>query len=150
MYDIIDSEVQRKKKSKMRLVFDPIIFTLFILIISIIIATIVYYMFFILPSIFINFDTLVSKTIPNELQFYHSLFEQHNQTMYQIETSLLKYLDRSEIILNNHTLSTINHIINNSEEITSSLNITLIQNNLNDIVNTLNRILPHISSGINK
>ena len=144
MYDIIDVEVKRKKPQKMRLVFDPIIFTLFILIICIITTTIVYYMFFVLPAIFINFDTLVSKTIPNELQFYHSLFEQHNQTIYQIETHLLNYLNRSEIILNNHTLSTINHIINNSEEITSSLNITLIQNNLNDIVNTLNQLLPHI------
>lgn len=127
-----------------RIIFDPFVFTLLLLIFITIIVISIYYLIIILPHVIMNFNNLIENTIPNELVYYHSLLQQHNQTLVQMENKLLSYLNVSHIIINPDTFHTANHIIGNMDRITSTLNATQIQNNLEDIVNTLNRIIPHL------
>jgi hypothetical protein len=137
------SEANTKRRTS-RIVFDPFVFTLFLLLFITIVVISVYYLIIFLPSVIMNFNNLIENTIPNELTYYHSLLDQHNRTLVHIESNILTYMNLTNIVLNTDTLQISNHIIENMDRITSSLNITQIQNNLDDIVNTLNRILPHL------
>lgn len=144
MYTIIDPEIQfKKKQKKFRWSFDPFLFTLLLLITLTIIVVCVYYLIIILPPLIYNMNYLLSQTIPKEIQYYHSLFEFHNQTLTYLEDLVLKNLYTSEIVFNNNTLYQTNRIVHNMDIITSTLNVTQIQDNINDIVNTLNRLFPH-------
>ena len=144
MYNMIDTEQQLlRPKRKMRFVFDPFLFTLILLILCSLLFCIVYYLIIFLPPIIFNFNTLISTTVPNELQYYHSLVQSHNETVTTIEKNILNYLSLSEIVVNKNTLNSVNHIIFNMEGITSTLNVTQIQTNLGEIVNILNRVIPH-------
>jgi hypothetical protein len=144
MYNIIDTEQQLSTpKRKVRFVFDPFLFTLILLILCSLLFCIVYYLLIFLPPIIYNFNTLIATTIPNELQYYHSLTQSHNQTITIIEKNILSYLSLSEIVVNKNTLNSVDHIIFNMEGITSTLNVTQIQTNLEEIVNILNRVIPH-------
>ena len=144
MYNIIDTEQQLSRpKRKVRFVFDPFLFTLILLILCSLLFCIVYYLLIFLPPIIYNFNTLVAITIPNELQYYHSMIQSHNGTVTTIEKSILNYLSLSEIIVNKNTLNSVNRIIFNMEGITSTLNVTQIQSDLGSIVNILNRVIPH-------
>lgn len=131
------------KRKSLRIVFEPFIFTLLLLFCISIIVGFVYYLVFLLPPVIMNVNVLVSSTIPNELMFYHSLLSEHNETLVQIEKNILTYTNVSSIIINPNTLDLSNRIIRNIDRITTTLNITQIQDNIEDIVNTLNRILPH-------
>lgn len=147
LYNYINlSESQRSHTNRRtsRIIFDPFVFTLLLLIFISIIVISIYYLIILLPPVVMNFNHLIESTIPNELAYYHSLLDQHNQTLVQIENKILPYLNISHIIINPDTFRTTAHIIGNMDHITSTLNITQIQNNLEDIVNTLNRIIPHL------
>jgi len=145
LYKFINTnEIQDSSKRKSpRIVFDPFIFTLLLLLFIIIIVIFVYYLIIILPPVIMNFNNLISNTIPNELEYYHSLLKEHNQTLVQVEKNVLSYINISNIVINNKTLHKSNHIIDNINGITSTLNITQIQRDLDNIVNILNRIIPH-------
>jgi hypothetical protein len=139
MYRYIDISESRgstetHKRKPLRIVFEPFIFTLVLLLFLTMITLFIYYFIILLPPILLNFNTLISNTIPNELQYYHSIIDQHNQTLSAIESSI------SNVLFNSNNLD---HILHNMERITSSLNITQIQQDLDSIVYTLNRIFPH-------
>lgn len=131
------------KRKPLRIVFEPFIFTLLLLFFLCMIVIFVYYLIILLPPVILNFNNLVENTIPNELEYYHSLLKQHNQTLNLIENNILSYMNVSDIIINPNTLQKSNQAIQNMVLITSSLNITQIQMNLEEIVSILNRVLPH-------
>jgi hypothetical protein len=131
------------KRKPLRIVFEPFIFTLVLLLFLTIIASFIYYLVILLPPILLNFNTLISNTLPNELQYYHSIIAEHNQTLSGIESNILHYLNISNILVNPENLDRSVHILRNMDRITSALNVTQVQQDLDSIVNTLNRILPH-------
>jgi len=142
--NLSESQQPHTNRRKSRIIFDPFIFTLLLLIFISIIVISIYYLIIIFPPVITNFNNLIENTIPNELVYYHTLLHQHNQTLVQMENFILPYLNVSHIIINRDTFQTTNRIIGNMDRIDSTLNITQIQNNLEDIVNTLNRIIPHL------
>ncbi len=72
--------------------------------------------------------------LPNEIDYYHNIVAQHNQTISNIENKL-------EIILGDPTIKQILNIINNINSITQQINVTLIQNDLTTIANDLNKVI---------
>jgi len=147
MYNRIDlveqgSALTVRRRKRFNIVFDPFLFFILLIITCIILTITIYYLVIVIPPIVYNINKLIS-TIPDELQFYHTLFQEHNRTLTEIEINVSKYITLSEIIVNNITLSKVSDIIVNMDGITSTLNITGIQNNINDIAATLNRVIPH-------
>ena len=131
---------QRRRKLKCSI--DPFVFTTLIIILFCIVSMMIY-IFVLLTPILHNFDHLITTTIPNELDFYHNMTLHHNQTISKIEKYMIEYLNSTNIILNQNTLDNANVIVENIKEISTNLNISEIQFNLNQIVMILNKILPH-------
>jgi len=122
--------IKSKKPRKIKIVFDPYIFTLIILIFVLFTSALVYFtLIFFIPCIN-NFNHLTSERIPNEIDFIHQFLTQQNKTINDIESKM--------IIMNEIK---INHIIQNLEIITTNLNVTQLQNNIQNIVNDLNKVI---------
>ena len=94
--------------------------------------TLVFFVVAIFP-ILQHFDHLISTQIPNQLDFYHQLAVQHNQTLTQIEISI------NDPIL----FQEIKSILSQVQRITSELNITQIQNDIHQISTILGQIIHH-------
>lgn len=125
------------KKSKIR--FDPLVFGSFVCLIVIVFVFVLFFVITIIPVIS-NFNQLISVTIPNELDFYHQIVLEHNQTIYRLEMKIERYIDVAEIVVNPKVLSQVVAVISNMDKITNTINVTKIENNLDEIQNDLNAI----------
>jgi uncharacterized membrane protein len=133
---ILDTANTKKKNSKrpMQIVFEPFIFTLLILFSCLVSTGLIYYFVFFLSPIFLNFNQLVSATIPSELQNLSKTIAQHNHTISLIENKI-------NVVLSTENIYLFKQIIQNIDRISLETNITQIQNNIQSIVNELSKII---------
>jgi hypothetical protein len=131
---------QKQPRSKIR--FDPFVFTSLIFMFVVLFSFLIYFAIVLIPIIN-NVNQLVS-VIPKELEFYHQIVLQHNQTIYRLETKIEKYIDVAEIVVNPNVLSEFVDLIVNMKYIISNVNITQIQNNFGQIESDLNSIVHHL------
>jgi hypothetical protein len=110
----------KSKKKNIQTTFDPFTFSISLLIFICILSCIVFYLIY----------------LQNEIEFYHQVVAQQNQTIYQIENKILNQ------ILNDDNMQKINTILYNIERISTQFNITQIQNNLQDIAKVINHYAP--------
>jgi predicted PurR-regulated permease PerM len=90
------------------------------------------YLFITINPLIENFNNLTNK-ISNQLDYYQSIVSLHNTTLFEIESKINNIVNKNEIPT----------IIDNLNRITSELNVTLIQNDLNTIANDLTKVIPH-------
>jgi hypothetical protein len=133
--DLLRFEKQRKSKIR----FDPFVFGSFVFLIVIVFVFFLLCVITIIPVIE-NFNLLISMKIPNELEFYHQIVLEHNQTIYRLESKIERYIDVAEIVVNPKVLTQVVAVISNIEKITNTINVTKIENNLDEIQNDLNTI----------
>jgi hypothetical protein len=112
----------KSKKNRMHMMFDPFSFAIGLLILSSILSCIVYYL--------LNFN------LESEINFYHQIIAQQNQTLSEIEIRIKDH------ILSMENLQKFNEIIFHIDRISNQLNITQIQNNLQDIANVIRHYVP--------
>ena len=111
---------------------DPFVCTILLLSFLLSLGTLVFFIVEILPILH-HFDSLISSKIPNELDFYHEIAQQHNHTITIIENTINDPVMFKEI----------KTIFYQMQRITSELNITQIQDNINQIAMILNQIIHH-------
>jgi len=138
---ILNKRPRLSQQRRIGLIFDPFVFSILVLIFLIILSVLIYSFVFLIYPVIKNFDQLVSNDIPAELEYLHEIIRQHNQTLTMIEGNLLEYFNTTNIIVTENNFHKINHIIQNVDFITSTLNVTQLQNNIQDIVNDLNKII---------
>jgi hypothetical protein len=120
----------KPKKNKFNIFYKVIM----LLLVGSYVGLLIFGTYYLFPIIH-NFNNLTTK-ISSEVDYYHSIISQQNNTVIVIEDKINKFLDNENI---NNVLT----IIKNLNIITSQMNITLIQNDLNTIANDLNKIIPH-------
>ena len=123
--------IRKYKTKKYKIVFDPFQFVLSMFFYIGIICLIIYYSIVLIVPNIKSFGQLTSSSIPNEIEYFHQILKQQNQTINDIESKILT----TENILR------VNQIIQNLEQITSQLNVTQLQNNIQNIVNDLNKVI---------
>jgi hypothetical protein len=126
MYDSLET---RPSNRKIQITIDPFLLSILILFFVLTLVCLGY-----LIPFFQSFNHLVQILIPNEIEFYHQIIAQQNQTISNIEQNIFTPI----------LLQKIQTIVIELQDITSELNITQIQTNINDIANTLNQIIHHI------
>lgn len=125
------TEIKLKKINRIR--FDPILTSVVTCFGLVFVISIVYTGIIVIPFLS-SFSELISITIPNEIDFYHSLFAQHNKTIVSIEQNALQ-------IMNSQTLKNLNDTIYQLNILSKQINMTQIQYDLNQIVNILQRLI---------
>jgi predicted PurR-regulated permease PerM len=121
-----------RKTSRIR--YDPLLTTLVTLFGLFFVVCLIYAGIVIIPVI-TNFNLILNQ-IPSEMNFYHNIVSQHNQTLVKLENNLA-------IVLNSQTLNRMEETIQQLDIITKNLNVTQIQNELKLIVSILESLIPH-------
>jgi hypothetical protein len=119
MYDLNNHSKQKRKAIQVS--FDPFLFMLWVIFITLTLG-------YLIPF-FQSAQNLLQNIIPNEIDFYHQLIQEQNQTISRIEQEIFnpKMIQQIQVILN--------HL--------QQLNITEVQNDIHDIANILNQIIHH-------
>jgi predicted PurR-regulated permease PerM len=115
-----------------RIRYDPLLSILVTLFGLFFVVCFIYAGILIIP-VLTNFNLILTQ-IPSEINFYHNIVAQHNQTLVKLENNLL-------IIVNSHTLKNIEETIQQVDMITKNLNVTQIQDDLKQIVSILERLI---------
>jgi hypothetical protein len=118
----------KSKNKKIQIVFDPFIISVVILLFVISISLVIIY--------------LVKLNLYHEIQFYHQIISQHNETITKIENKILGYSLQIDQIISSNNTEIINKIIAQIDKITSELNVTQLQNNIQEITKVIMHYAP--------
>lgn len=127
------TEIISKSRKCSKIRYDPLVASLVACFGLIFLFGIGYCIFILIPAVQ-NFNILIQNIIPQELNFYHQIVSQHNQTIFLIEHQVLDVLNRNNVNNFTQTLHQINLI-------TQEMNMTQIQYDLTQIVYLLQHII---------
>jgi predicted PurR-regulated permease PerM len=128
--ELADKSATNKKTLRIR--FDPILFSVVLVLGLFFVGSIVYIGITIYPMIAQMKQILT--TIPGEIDFYHQVISEHNRTLNSIENAMINYL-------NPETSKIVNDTIFEIHFLSRSINMTQIEYDLSQIVSILQHLI---------